>query len=67
MTVRRCEWPGTGPELEAERCRRSGEVFFRALSGWGHWLCDEHRDAWRESDRKRVWGDRAPRDARSTS
>lgn len=51
MTLRRCEAAtaleamGIAPDLA--RCGQVGEVFVRDAHGYGHWVCSEHRRAFR--------------------
>jgi hypothetical protein len=49
-TVKQCEWNTN----ENDRCPDAGIIFYRAASGWGHWLCPMHRDAWKRSDKLRT-------------
>jgi len=37
MGLKACEEPD---------CREEGTVFYRDLTGYGHWICPAHRDLW---------------------
>ena len=48
--VRTCDWGWElkHTPLEAVRCTEAGYIFYRDPTGYGHWLCPTHRDAWVE-------------------